>query len=269
MYKLLKAGFFRVKKDIIFWLFIFLTIGIAVFNLFRHNPNDHILDQFVNEYIMYIGLFISIFVSIFVGKEQSEGIITNKIIVGHKRGNIYLSNLIISIVTSIFCELIYLAIILLIGIPLFGQLQMPLNEFIMSILNVFLIIIAYCSIFNFVTMLCSEITISTTVCIILFITMFILSSSLSLTANSPKYITHSYWENDVEYIISKEPNPNYPGEQKVKIAKIMYLFIPQGQASDIASGETKYFTEMPLYSITLISIINICGVYLFKKKELK
>ena len=29
MIKLLKAGFFRLKKDIIFWLFIFLTIGVA------------------------------------------------------------------------------------------------------------------------------------------------------------------------------------------------------------------------------------------------
>ena len=89
MYKLLKADIFRLKKDVIFWLFIFLTLGTAGFTLFRHNPNDFILDKFVNEFIMYIGIFIAIFVSIFVGKEQSEGIIRNKIIVGHKRINIY------------------------------------------------------------------------------------------------------------------------------------------------------------------------------------
>ena len=82
MYKLLKAGFFRLRKDVIFWLFIFLTIGITIFTLNNYSPSDgDVLDKFVNDYIMYIGIFIAIFVSIFVGKEYSEGIIRNKIIV--------------------------------------------------------------------------------------------------------------------------------------------------------------------------------------------
>lgn len=93
MYKLLKASFFRLKKEIVFWMFTFFTLGIAFFSLLRYNPSEVILDRFVNEFIMYIGIFIAIFVSVFVGKEHSEGIIRNKIIAGHKRINIYLSNL--------------------------------------------------------------------------------------------------------------------------------------------------------------------------------
>lgn len=82
MYKLLKAGFFRLRKEIIFWLFIFMTIGITGYTLYRYSTNSRaILDAFVNEFVMYIGLFIAIFVSIYVGKEHSEGIIRNKIIV--------------------------------------------------------------------------------------------------------------------------------------------------------------------------------------------
>lgn len=83
MCKLLRAGFFRLKKDVIFWLFVFLTIGMAGFVLFRMAayPNEVALDRLVNQFIVYIGLFIAIFVSIFVGKEHSEGIIRNKIIV--------------------------------------------------------------------------------------------------------------------------------------------------------------------------------------------
>ena len=80
MYKLLKAGFFRLKKDIIFWLFIFITVVIAVFTLFTHEK-DIVLDTIIDNFIMYTGLIIGIFVSIFVGKEYSEGIIRNKIIV--------------------------------------------------------------------------------------------------------------------------------------------------------------------------------------------
>ena len=83
MYNLLKAGFFRLRKDIIFWLFIFITTGIGFFALFRISGETQSisLSKYINEFIIYIGILIAIFISIFVGKEYSEGIIRNKIIV--------------------------------------------------------------------------------------------------------------------------------------------------------------------------------------------
>ncbi len=271
MIKLLKAGFFRLKKDIIFWLFVFLTIGIAGFTLFRYTSNEEInLDKIANEFIMYIGLFIAIFVSIFVGKEHSQGIIRNKIIVGHSRISIFLANLIISIIASILCEIVYLVLVFLIGIPLFGQLQMTLSQFAMVLLNTVLVIISFCSIFNFISMICSEITVSTTICIILFITMYVVQASFSLPANTDKYITNTYVdENGVSHIVSKELDPNYPGDEKVKQARMIYLLIPQGQAMEIGSNDLEYLKQMPIYSITLICTINILGIYIFSKKELK
>ena len=271
MIKLLKAGFFRLKKDIIFWIFMFLTIGIAGFTLFRYTSNEGVhLDKIVNEFIMYIGLFIAIFVSIFVGKEHSQGIIRNKIIVGHSRISIFLANLIISIIASILCEIVYLVLVFLIGIPLFGQLQMTLSQFAMVLLNTVLVIISFCSIYNFISMICSEITVSTTICIILFITMYVVQGSFSLTANTDEYITHTYTdENGVSHIISQELDPNYPGDEKVKQARMIYLSIPQGQAMEIGSNDSEYLKQMPIYSIILICAINILGIYIFSKKELK
>ena len=82
MCKLLKAGFFRLKNDLMFWLFIFLTIGISVYTLCYSTTLERVrLDTLINKFIQYIGIFIAVFVSIFVGKEHGEGIIRNKIIV--------------------------------------------------------------------------------------------------------------------------------------------------------------------------------------------
>ena len=83
MYNLLKAGFYRLKKDITFWLFLVVTIGVEIFALFRIADRGYgtNLYTYISEYLLYIGLFISMFISIFVGKEYSEGIIRNKIIV--------------------------------------------------------------------------------------------------------------------------------------------------------------------------------------------
>lgn len=270
MIKLLKAGFFRLKKDVIFWLFIFLTIGMAGFTLFRYLSNEGVyLDKILNEFIMYIGLFIAIFVSIFVGKEYGQGIIRNKIIVGHSRISIFLSNLIISIVVSLLCELIYLIIVFLIGIPLFGQMQMSFSQFAIVLLNTALVIISFCSIYNFITMICSEITISISICIILFVAMFVAQAALGFTANSRKYIEHAFWDNGNKYIISQEPDPNYPGDEKVKQARMLYLSIPQGQAMKIGGNDLTYSAQMAISSIILIGVVNIVGVCIFSKKELK
>ena len=270
MIKLLKAGFFRLKKDVIFWLFIFLTIGMAGFTLFRYlSVEGAYLDKILNEFIMYIGLFIAIFVSIFVGKEYGQGIIRNKIIVGHSRISIFLSNLIISIVVSLLCELIYLIIVFLIGIPLFGQMQMSFSQFAIVLLNTALVIISFCSIYNFITMICSEITISISICIILFVAMFVAQAALGFTAHASKYIENAFYDNGNKYIISQEPNPNYPGDEKVKQARMIYLSIPQGQANEIGNNNLEYLKQMPIYSITLIGIVNILGIYIFSKKELK
>lgn len=84
MYKLINANFFRLKKDTIFWLLVFMSLGVAGFTIFRFKSNDLLfdvnLDRLVNEFVIIIGLFISIFVSIFIGKENSEGTIRNKLI---------------------------------------------------------------------------------------------------------------------------------------------------------------------------------------------
>lgn len=277
MYKLIKAGFFRLKKNTIFLLFIFLTIIIAVYTLFKYKSSWGviILDEIVNEFITYIGLFIAIFVSIFVGKEHSEGIIRNKIIVGHSRISIYLSNLIITVIASILCELIYIIITLSIGIPMFGMPRMNFSEFMMEMLCTFFIIISFCTIYNFITMICSEITISAAINILIFIVMFIASSSLGYIAHSSKYINHTYIENGVEHIISQKLNPNYPGDEKVELAKILYLAIPQGQANelkrsnDVIELDIIPLYNIPIYSIMLIAIINTIGLYLFSRKELK
>ena len=109
------------------------------------------------------------------------------------------------------------------------------------------------------------------------------------TANQPKYITSSIWDNGVRTIVSQELNPNYPGDDIVNFAKTIYLLLPQGQANLIKNSKLtdsneireqlytreeieeniKKLYQMPIYSLIVISVINMGGLYLFSKKELK
>ena len=280
MYKLLNAGFYRLIKNKVFWGILIITLGIA--GVFLYNQLDdstNVIDNLLLDHIGIIGFFISIFTTLFVGLEYANGTIRNKIVVGHSRIKIYLSNLIISITVGIIIELSYMLVIAIIGIPVLGGLQIPLSQFILILLNIVMIIITYSSIFCCITLLCQDITISTVIGIILVIAMFVIEGILSLTANTEKY-SYQITRNE-QGVVTKEIigiNPNYPGETKKKIAQTILYIMPTGQANFIASGVSNQikFNEEPintftllLYSLGTTIVINIIGIYCFNKKELK
>lgn len=288
MYKLLNASFYRLRKNKIFLGLVILTIIIAVFMLVSEylnnikyssvfgissNTTDILLMKFIN----IIGFFIAIFTSLFVGAEYSDGTIRNKIVAGHSRKNIYLSNLIVSILVGIFLELIYLIIVSIVSIPIFGLVQMSFLQLAVILLDIIMIIIVYSSIFNFIALICSNITISTVSSLLLILIMFVIDMLLSPTANSTEYIQKNIVmdeQGNVTYEVVK--NEDYPGKLVQTICKTISNFNPVSQAIEISGNKINMneedFNNMkvyPLYSLGLIIIITAIGIYLFNIKELK
>lgn len=288
MYKLLNASFYRLRKNKIFLGLVILTIIIAVFMLVSEylnnikyssvfgissNTTDILLMKFIN----IIGFFIAIFTSLFVGAEYSDGTIRNKIVAGHSRKNIYLSNLIVSIVVGLILEFIYLIIISIVAIPLLGSIQMTFSQLAVILLDIIMIIIVYSSIFNFIALICSNITISTVSSLLLILIMFVTDMFLSPTANSTEYIQKNIVmdeQGNVTYEVVK--NEDYPGKLVQTICKTISNFNPVSQAIEISGNKINMneedFNNMkvyPLYSLGLIIIITAIGIYLFNIKELK
>ena len=288
MYKLLNASFSRLRKNKIFLGLVILTIIIAVFMLVSEylnkvkyssvfgissNTTDILLTNFIN----IIGFFIAIFTSLFVGAEYSDGTIRNKIVAGHSRKNIYLSNLIVSIIVGLILEFIYLIIISIVAIPLFGSIQMTFSQFAFILLDMIMIIIAYSSIFNFIALICSNITISTVSSLLLILIMFVIDMLLSPTANSTEYIQKNKVmdeQGNITYEIVK--NEDYLGKIIQTTCKTIINFNPVSQAIEISGNKINMneedFNNMkvyPLYSLGLIIIITAIGIYLFNIKELK
>ena len=287
MYKLLNAGFSRLMKNKIFLGIVIITIIIALGLVLNRISSsvffENEIEPVLTNYILFIGFFIAIFTSLFVGTEYSDGAIRNKIVVGHTRKNIYLSNLIISIAVGLFIEFVYLMLVMIIGIPTLGGLQIPIDKLLFILLDMVLIIIAYSSIFNFITLICSDITIATVACILVFISMFVVSEFVvSPTANDKKYYS-SYVTNENGEIIEtqKHLNPNYVGDFAKQVYKNILYIIPSGQAfqiqttmSNLSFENDRYMTDTDiklagLYSLGLIIAINGIGIYFFKRKDLK
>ena len=240
MTRLLKANFFRLVKNKIFWGIVIITILIASFILFntilnQQGETKEGIDNILVMYIHFIGIFIAIFTSLFVGTEYSDGVIRNKLIAGHSRISVYIANFIMSVVVGIIVEVIYLLIVASIGIPMFGGIQIPISDFLYVLLDSFMIIVFYAGIFTFISLICSNITISTVICLLLTLAMMIMAILQT------------------------------PGDE------ILNIF-PTGQVIQIswlAYREEANIQLLWVYSLGITFIINSIGIYLFNRKELK
>ncbi len=282
MFKLLKANLFRLKKDNVFWVFILISIGVALFTIFQASDTslsfDIPLDSLIVIHFDSFGFFMAFFVSLFVGKEYGEGAIRNKIITGHKKIDIYLADLVSCILVNIIVVLIYMSIVFVIGNFMFGSLQMPLGKYPILILKMIMVIVLYCSIYNFITLLCSSMEISLIICITFFAIIFFSGNVISPILYAKPYFPVTFIDENGEiHVEYSEINPNYPSETKRKIAKVVYCILPMGLENEIAN---EYSEELGLvektdiyvplyYPIITIGIINLVGIELFKKKELK
>lgn len=277
MNKLLYANFYKLKKSKIFWILLIFTIGFACYmcgsqylEMIKYDA-DIVVDKLLLNFIPFTGVIIAVFTSLFIGNEYSDGTIRNKILIGHNRSKIYLSNLITNIIVIIVAEILFTIIVAIIGIPLFGGLHQPFSRFILLFINELMIIVTYSSIFTFISMICHSRTICAISNLLLALIMLIASLNLLDVLEQPEYILAgqitNYETNEMEFI--KEKNPRFPSDNERKISKTILDLTPSGQSLEIVSGIDTNLFILPLYSLGIIFIFTSSGLILFRKKQLK
>lgn len=241
MRNLLSANFHRLMINKAFWITAAFMIGIELLFVFpligQGMPMDHIL--FMS--LQMIGLLSSIFLSSFIGTEYHDGTLRNKIIVGHKRNDIYISSFLIG---CFAITIIYLAGVLtgcLIGFFLFEAPIFTLPQILLAALVGWLASISYVAIFNIIGMLSSSKARTSILCILTaFALAFIATISYGLYTNLPN-----------------------------AICQFLYEFIPFGQTIQVMP--IKLFSPLRLiaYALLLTGSMNMIGLYVFNKKDLK
>lgn len=272
MRKLLYSNFIRLRNGLSLGLslaFFLLWNGIMLFSSY----NDMVkletgmaLDSLIFTFLFIIGIVMSVLISLFTGTDYSDGTIRNKIIIGQSRNSIYAANLVTCAFIGLLLFLWGLAVNLAIGIPLFGMPQMPANTLGLLFLDSLLAIIAYASIFNVIGMLCSNKAHSVMICILsAFVLLFIAIFIYSKLAQPEMYEAVSIGESNLEMMA----NPNYISGIKREIYQFFMDFLPSGQCSQIGNLEVPHPFRMGIYSLLIIIVSNILGIFCFRKKDLK
>ena len=278
MTKLLSAGFYRLFKSRVFWIMLAICVLIQVlvcvdnFRYEQERPdNPVILDDIVFSIVPAIGFISSALISLLLGEEYSDGVVRNKLTVGHRRIHIYLSNLIVCTVGS-FLTLVALFLSGgLLGFALFGGFTYETGTLLWLFLCSFLLTAALSAINVLVAMACQNKAMAVVVSLGLVLVMLFAGSYLDSFLDEPEmqYGAMVMDENGVMEFVDPVPNPRYVSGMTRTVMAYAEDIIPMGQAVQINNLELERSARWPLFSAAVFTAVSALGYAIFKKKDIK
>lgn len=277
MNKLLSAGFARLCKSTVFWieiiamLLFFTLVMTSNYRDVRNYGLSYSLDVYFAGSFMIIGFFTATFASMFLGTEYSDGTIRNKLIMGHSRAAIYLSNLIVCFVSTVLVCLSHIVLTCVMGIPMFGLLTKPLINTLALIGTGIFITAAYSAIFTMIAMLISSKPLTVIACIFTCLALYFSAMSISMKLEEPEISSGYTWDEEKETLVPLQPypNPDYLQGTKRAVYEFLYDFLPAGQGFQLARETATLKIQFPIYSLVVTGAVTAAGILVFRKKDLK
>lgn len=275
MRKLLSADFARLWKDKVFWLELLFMLGLGVFvvctrysDKARYGTNQP-LDYALLAYITFAGCCAAVFCSLFDGTEYSDGTIRNKLIVGHRRWEIYLSGWLTGIAAVFLMCAAFLLSYCTFGFLLLDASEAPLEQIIFYAAISFFTAAAYVSLFHVLSMLVSKKATSAVLCLLIFLGLFMLAMMIQSRLDAPEFVSnYSMTINGIEQA-EPEPNPKYLQPAARKVYQFFLDLLPSGQSIELSAFRVPHPVWMIIDSLVICVITTFLGILVFRKKNLK
>ena len=277
MSKLLTSGFSRLWKNKYFWIcnvgmaaFAVLLVMSSYITAIKYETQAY-LDGIIFSYVPFVGVIAGAFISLFLGTEYSDGTIRNKLIVGHRRSKIYLSNLIVcGAAATIICAVFMFASVA-VGLLLGVVMTIKLSSLVTMILTCFALCLSYCGLFTLVAMLCQNKAAVAVICVVGAFALLMLASYLLNALSAPEYTNEYYYDASAENWIEGElvPNKAYVSGIKRQIFEFLNNFLPGGQALQIAQARVESPWILQCYSYIIVAVSSAIGMIFFRRKDLK
>lgn len=274
MRKLLSSDFSRLWKDKIFWLGTLFMLGFGIFavctkysDIIRYNEHEP-LDEALLAYQQLIGCCAAVFCSMFSGTEYSDGTIRNKLIVGHLRRTLYLSNWLTNIAAAMIMSIVFLFTYCTLGSFLLDAPGAPLGKILFYTFISFFTVIAYASIFNMLAMLITRKSTSAVVCLLAIFGLLILAIVIKAKLDAPEFVSgYSLTINGVEQM-PPEPNPKYLQPAARRVYQFFLDMLPTGQSIQLSAFDVLHPVLLMAYSAVISVVTTVMGVFAFQKKNL-
>lgn len=276
MRKLLRANFSRLLCDKAFRLLTSLTVFLGIFMTVINAVNVRsegavwVMDFRLLNCAVLSPILTSVFAALFVGSDYSEGTLRNKLIAGHRRGSIYLADLITCCCAgTVFC----IAFVVpqgLLGLLLGERIQSAPTRLFMYCALSLALLIAFTALFTLIAMLCQNKSHTVAGCILLVFALLFIGVYITSALNEPEYLAgYSYTENGVTVEEPETKNSNYIGGKKRQVYEFLQDFTPGGQMLGISDMDTEKPAMSALYDGIILLVATGSGMLLFRRKDLK
>lgn len=276
MCKLLSANFSRLWRDKIFWICIGTMLIYSVvymLNGCRQATVDmagynYSIDEYYFHFALSIGMFCALFSSMFFGTEYSDGTIRNKIVVGHTKTDIYIASLITTITATLFMLLTWL-IGALVAIPTLGVWKMTVLELFSYLLIAVMFVMAFSGICTFVCMTVTNKAYIIMISMLLILGLLVFTSMLYNGLSQPETISGVQITSNGMEMSKPSPNPNYVSGAMRKVYDFILDFLPTGQGLRMWQLQIAHPIRMIISSVVITLLTTFCGIFIFKKKNLR
>lgn len=271
---LLRANFSRLWRSASFWTAAAVMFAIGVFELAAGSQAvafgvEGILDNRYMIFVLLSGVVLSAFCSLFVGAEYSDGVIRNKLAVGHARASVYLANLMVCSAAGVLACLSYILPMTAVGIPLLGPFVMSGASILWFTLCAFLMTAALCAVFTMIAMLNQNKAAVAVICIFLAYFLLFLGIYFNSRLTEPAIIpAREYIESGQILVREAMPNPAYVQGVKRAIFALLYD-LPGCQAVQLVAEAEACPVRLPLLSLGAAAVSTGAGLALFRRKDLK
>ena len=277
MRKLLSAGFSRLWKNKYFWICIICMVAFAavmvVSSYISAEKYDVVsyIDGVFFSYVLFIGTVIAAFISLFLGTEYSDGTIRNKLIVGHSRSAIYLSNYIICSVSALAISAAYMATCVIIGLPLGLFFMTPTEQILITILTALILCLSFTGLFTLIAMLCQNKAAVAVICVVGAFVLLFGATFIQSSLSQPEMVNEYYYDEAQDEWIEGDliPNQSYVGGIKRQIYEFLQDFLPGGQSIQISQAQINQSWLLQGYSIIIAIVSSVIGLIIFRRKDLK
>lgn len=280
MRNLLSAGFVRLWKSNMLWFScgaVTMVTLCAVFSnwsdraQFGYQGLDYSIDAVFLCYVPFIAIFIPIVCTLFVGVEHADGTIRNKLIVGHSKERVYLSNLVLCSAASLIICTFAVVIELCLGLPLLGGFEMGAVRAVLFFLAVYALALVWTAVSTLLAMLISRRAVAIVTAVLLVLTLMLVGVYLEGRLEAPPTLQGYTINGNGELVQTEEsPNPHYLEEGPVRSAfQFLSDFTPGGQTLQHIQRTADRPELFIVYNGVIFAAVTAAGVPLFRRKDLK
>lgn len=277
MRKLITANFHRFIKDRFSWCVMGIIVILSLVNVFNSARSYEAmaasgyvmsLDDYYFNHAPLIGAFLALLISMFLGTEFSEGTIRNKLCIGHKRNEIFLSNFISCAFASIVLTAVWLlSSALLFG--LIGPLEMGVSEFIGCIFVAVGFAVSFAALYTVIGSLSSNKPMTIIYTFAVFIIFAMAASALYDRLCEPEMNEGMTLVGTQLVEMEPTPNPLYLSGMIRTVCEVALELLPTGQALLLSDVAIEYPVRAIALSVVFITVTLLAGSVLFRRKDIK